>query len=295
MLFRSADDSKWSVATQEQLEDEVIIEEESEEKSTEQKNTQSTESESESVQVTYTADELRKEITEKESELKKLQVEKKKSQLQLEKLKKDQESSSVLATIDGIVKTAGDPENPPIDGSAFIEITGAEGMYIEGTISELMLDQIEVGQEISANSWNNGQMYAATIMEISEYPSEGNGGYYGEGNPNVSYYSFMAYIENADGLANGDYLELSITPVAEKQESNTLFIDKAYVREEDGRYYVLKADAENRLVKQYIQTGRTLYGSSIEIKSGLQETDRIAFPYGKTAKEGIKVVDAESF
>ncbi len=290
-----ADDSKWSVATQEQLEDEVIIEEESEEKSTEQKNTQSTESESESVQVTYTADELRKEITEKESELKKLQVEKKKSQLQLEKLKKDQESSSVLATIDGIVKTAGDPENPPIDGSAFIEITGAEGMYIEGTISELMLDQIEVGQEISANSWNNGQMYAATIMEISEYPSEGNGGYYGEGNPNVSYYSFMAYIENADGLANGDYLELSITPVAEKQESNTLFIDKAYVREEDGRYYVLKADAENRLVKQYIQTGRTLYGSSIEIKSGLQETDRIAFPYGKTAKEGIKVVDAESF
>lgn len=289
-----ADDSKWSVATQQRLEDEVIIEE-TEEESTQKKNTESTESESQSTEETYTADELKKEITERESELKKLNVDKKKSELELDKLNKTKESAMVLATIDGVVKSVGDPENPPIDGSAFIEITGAEGMYIEGTISELMLDQIEVGQEISANSWNNGQMYSATIMEISEYPSENNGGYYGEGNPNVSYYSFTAYIEDASGLINGDYLELSITPATNQEESNALFIDKAYVREENGSYYVLKADAEDRLVKQYVQTGRTMYGSAIEIKSGLQETDRIAFPYGKTAKEGIKVVDAENF
>lgn len=289
-----ANDSKWSVATQEELEDEFIIEE-TEQKSTQEKSSQSTQSESESTQETYTAEELAKEKTEKESELKKLNVDKKKSELELEKLKKDKESAMVLATIDGVVKTAGDPENPPIDGSAFIEVTGAEGMYIEGTISELMLDQIEVGQEISANSWNNGQTYSATIMEISEYPAESNGGYYGEGNPNVSYYAFTAYIEDATGLVNGDYLELSITPVTNQEETNALFIDKAYVREEDGNYYVLKADGEERLVKQYVQTGRTMYGSAIEIKSGLQETDRIAFPYGKTAKEGIKVVDAENF
>ncbi len=288
-----ADDSKWSVATQERLEDEITIDE-TEQKETE-KSTQSTESESESTEQTYTADELKKEISEKEGELKKLQVEKKKSDLTLEKLKKDKDSAMVLATIDGVVKSVADPENPPVDGSAFLEITGAEGMYIEGSISELMLDQIEVGQEISANSWNNGQMYTATIMEISEYPSGNNGGYYGEGNPNVSYYAFTAYVEDADGLVNGDYLELSITPASNQEETNALFIDKAYVREENGSYYVLKADEENRLVKQYVQTGRTLYGSSIEIKSGLTESDRIAFPYGKTAKEGIKAVDAENY
>ncbi len=169
-----ADDSKWSVASQEEIEDGVEIEEDTEKNSTEQKNTQSTESESN--QPTYTADELRKEIAEKESELKKLQIEKKKSELELEKLKKDQEASSVLATIDGIVKTAGDPENPPVDGSAFIEITGAEGMYIEGSISELMLDQIEVGQEISAKKaipmyliirlWHISKMRKGLQMEI---------------------------------------------------------------------------------------------------------------------------------
>lgn len=284
-------DSKWAVATQEQLEEDVVLEEETEE-TTEKKDTQTTEKESD--EPTYTADELRKEIAEKENEIKKLNVDKKKSDIELQKLKKEQESASVLATINGVIKTAGDPENPPMDGSAFVEVTGAEGMYIEGTISELMLDQIEVGQEISANSWTNGQVYMATITEISEYPSEGNGGYYGEGNPNVSYYTFLAYIDNPEGLNNGDYLELSITPTANQEETNSLFIDKAYVREENGRYYVLKAGAEDRLEKHYIQTGRTVYGSAIEIKSGLAETDRIAFPYGKTAKEGIKAVDAEN-
>ena len=76
-----ADDSKWSVATQEEIEDGVEIEEDTEKNSTEQKNTQSTESESN--QPTYTADELRKEIAEKESELKKLQIEKKKTEMEL--------------------------------------------------------------------------------------------------------------------------------------------------------------------------------------------------------------------
>ena len=50
---------------------------------------------------------------------------------------------------------------------------------------------------------------------------------------------------------------------------NSIFIEKAYVREENGRSYVLKADENNRLVKQYVETGKTLYGQAVEIKSGL--------------------------
>ena len=67
------------------------------------------------------------------------------------------------------------------------------------------------------------------------------------------------------------------------------------MRDEDGKSYVLKAGEDGRLVKQYVQTGKILYGSSVEIKSGLSEQDRIAFPYGKTAKEGAKVVESEGF
>ena len=63
---------------------------------------------------------------------------------------------------------------------------------------------------------------------------------------------------------------------------------------DSGKYYVLKVGEDDRLVKQYVQTGRTIYGSAIEIKGGLNESDRIAFPYGKTAKEGIRAVESEN-
>lgn len=285
-------DSKWLVATQEEMEDGVeIIEEKETEKKEEKKEETNSESESESTEETYTADELKKEITEKESELAELEIKRKSAELDMKSLEKKIKEATVLASINGVVKTIGDPENPPVDGSAFMEISGTEGLYVKCTISELSLDQIEIGQEISANSWSTGQMYSAVITEISEYPSSNRWGFYGEGNPNVSYYSFLAYIEDSEGLSNGDDLEISITPANMQEQQDSLYIEKAYVRDEDGKSYVLKVGEDDRLVKQYVKTGRVLYGSTIEIKSGLSEQDRIAFPYGKAAKEGVKAVE----
>ncbi len=166
-------------------------------------------------------------------------------------------------------------------------------MYIKGSVSELMLDQISIGQEITASSWDTGQEYVAEITEISEYPT--NERMYGEGNPNASYYSFMAYIQDSGELSDGDSLDLSIDQNNTEIEDDSLYIEKAYVRTEDGKSYVLKAGEDDRLVKQYVQTGKTISGSYIEIKSGLSESDRIAFPYGKTAKEGIKAVDSKGY
>ena len=54
------------------------------------------------------------------------------------------------------------------------------------------------------------------------------------------------------------------------------------------------ADENDHLKKQYVVTGKTVYGTAVEIKSGLTEDDRIAFPYGKTAVEGAAVTEDES-
>ena len=43
-----------------------------------------------------------------------------------------------------------------------------------------------------------------------------------------------------------------------------------------------------KLKKQYIRTGGNSYGY-IEIKEGLSNDDKIAFPYGKNVKEGAAV------
>ena len=286
--------TKWLVGTQEEIEEGVTIEEETETESETESETQSTPSASETeYEEEYTAEELKREIAEKESEIKELTISRKIARLDLKGMQRSRKKNVVYANINGVVRTVGDPEDPPTDGSAFMEISDAAGMYIKGSISELMLEQIEVGQEISANSWNTGQVYTAVISEISEYPTDERS--YGEGNPNVSYYSFMAYIEDSEGLSNGDYLDVSITPAASGENMNALYIEKAYVRTENGRSYVMKAGEDNRLVKQYVETGRTIYGSSVEIKSGLSLEDRIAFPYGKTAKEGVKVTESAGF
>ena len=62
-----------------------------------------------------------------------------------------------------------------------------------------------------------------------------------------------------------------------------------------GQYYCMIVDENGRLKKQYVVTGKTLYGSAIEIKSGLTEDDYIAFPYGKDVVEGATVIEAMEY
>ena len=53
--------------------------------------------------------------------------------------------------------------------------------------------------------------------------------------------------------------------------------------------------AENdKLKKQNVVTGKLLWGSYYEVKSGLSEEDYIAFPYGKTVVEGADTKESSS-
>jgi hypothetical protein len=235
----------------------------------------------------YTEEELVQGIAEQENKLKVLDIQKRQAELQLESLKSTASDGILYAEISGTVKTAGDLEGYQNDGTAFLVVTGDEGLYVRGTISELLLDKVQPGTIVTANSWESGMTFDAIITEISDYPVSGNS--WGDGNPNVSYYSYTAYIEDSSALRNGEYVDLSI----ETNQSGTegIYLDKAYVRTEDGKSYCMIADENERLKKQYVVTGKTIYGSAVEIKSGLTLDDRIAFPYGKNAVEGAAVTD----
>ena len=245
----------------------------------------------------YTKDELDEAIYTKEQEIKKLDIDRRKEELNLETLENTASDGMVYAKIDGVVKSVkdisntsssdDDNSNSSRNDSAFMVITGSEGLYVSGTISELLLDEIKPGMVVTANSWETGNTFEATITEISDYPVSGSS--FGDGNPNVSYYQYTAYIEDSSALKNGEYVDLTIQTNTSDTSANSIYIEKAYVREENGRSYVMIADENNRLKKQYVTTGKTVYGSSIEITSGLLETDLIAFPYGKTAVEGTAV------
>ena len=239
----------------------------------------------------YTAKELAEAIKNAESQVKNCDLDVRRAELQLEQMRKVSGDGIVTAAIDGVVKTVGDRENPPQDGSAFITVSGSEGLYVTGSLSELQLEEVTVGQTVFANSWESGRSFEATIQEISPYPSDGSNSW-GEGNPNVSYYPYIAYIADTEGLKNGEYVDLTMTAMYQSDAPDAIYLERAYVREENGKSYVYIADENDRLKKQYVETGKVIYGSAIEIKSGLTMEDRIAFPYGKTAKEGIRVKEA---
>lgn len=275
-------DTRWSVADRTQLTEDTNI-----------SNTDTVDDTGVDVadQGGYTQSELNDMIAEQEKKLKDLDLDKRKAELEVEKLKAQSSDGIIYANVTGTVKNLQDKDNLPTDGTPFMEIAGSEGLYVTGGISELLLDKVKPGQTVSVSSWESGTSCEAEITEIKNYPSTDVSSY-GGGNNNVSYYPFVAYIEDSTGLRNGEYVDLNMT-VSDEEDGASIYIFKGYVRSENGKSYVLKADENDRLVKQYVKTGKIIYGDTIEIKSGLTEDDRIAFPYGKTAKEGIRAVDSD--
>lgn len=239
---------------------------------------------SQDISSGYTEIELAKAIRDKKQELKTLDLDLRKAKLSLSENKALLNDGIVRAKLSGIVRNIKDLSNPIQDGSAFLEVATGQGTYIKGSISELMLNQIKVGDTISAYCWTSGETFDAKIQSIDTVPSS-NSNYNGSGNPNVSYYGFEAYAKDASKIQAGEYLELTFN--LSSDTTSSIWLSKAYVKQEGNKYYVLK-DVHGKLKKQYVTVGKIVWGDTMEIKDGLSDTDYIAFAYIKNAKEGVK-------
>ena len=231
-----------------------------------------------------TKEEIQKQIKEKEKEIRGYQLDLKEADLELKKINKELKNQTITSTLNGVVKTVGDPDKENTDGKPLIQVVSSEGLYIRGTISEMQLDKLQVGQMLNGFSYDTGVSFTAEVKEISPYPMEGDY----SGNGNASMYPFTAYIQNAEGLKNYSHAELTIADGGDASMNSGLTIEKAFVRTEDGQYYVMKDDGKGRLKKQIVQIARVWYGSTYEIAEGLSMDDKIAFPYGKHVKEGAR-------
>ena len=238
----------------------------------------------------YTAEELAEAISYVQSTIKSLDLAKRRAELDLKALEEQMADGYVKAKRDGVVTFLGDVNNLPQDGSPFLVVEAGKGVMVQGTIPELLLDKVKVGQEITIRSWEDGSTYIGTIDSIDDYPLEGGFMYYG-GNPNSSNYGFLAYVEEGSNLSPGQYLQLSLYTTGENMDT-ALTLPLAYIRNDNQGKYVMK-DENGVLVKQYIKCGISYYGEVIVIEEGITEDDMIAFPYGDGAMEGAKTVVSE--
>ena len=238
----------------------------------------------------YSSDELAKARREARDKLRDLELDLRESDIKIEKARKALDKGVVTANMNGIVKTAGDPKSPPTDGSAFITVSGSEGLFVKSGIKESKLGTLKEGDIVTVTSWQTGGRYEAEIKSISPYP-DNSGMFSGDGNE--TYFPFTANLLDREAvLQNGEWVEVSYKTTGDSgKSSGTLTVQKAFVREEGSKKYVYVRDENNKLRKQYIVTG-TLSDTGYEVIDGLSENDWIAFPYGKNVKEGAKTREA---
>lgn len=244
----------------------------------------------------YTAEELKDAISDKEDEIAQAKEDLHEAQISYNEAKTEVDKATVKAKLAGTVTTACSKGTLPTDGSAAIVVKAADGMYVKTSVSEMELDNVKVGGTIKCVSSDTGDEYTAEIKEISDFPTSDNSSYDGgTSNPNSSYYPIVAFIKDADGLSPGGSVEVSYSSKSMgTANENAVYLQKAYIRTEDKKSYVYIRDKKTkRLKKQYITVGKTMNGQYIEVVSGLTEEDNIAFPYGKNLREGVKTKISE--
>lgn len=241
----------------------------------------------EEMEASYTAEELRKMTLEKEKEISELILNIKVAKSEYKILESEIKDVTVYSKVDGVVKSVLSLTDSEIKTKPVIVISGGGGYYITGYIGELSLDQIKVGQKVSVMSYNSGSMAEGVVKEVSNIPLS-NYRNFGMGNSNVSYYPYTVFVSEEATFKADEYVAL--TPQVENTGSSGLYVMKAFVLEENGKYFVYVANQDNKLEKRQIFIDGGAY-DNLKIKSGLTTDDRIAFPYGKEVKEGANTVE----
>jgi hypothetical protein len=256
----------------------------------------------------YSKAEIQQMITEQESEIKGLEIDLKSAKLEYENAKKQKSDGKVVAAVDGVVKkigTASDTETAEDendedlddeeyyeeeDDSAFAIIEGDGGVEVKCYVSELNLDKTQIGDSLTVMSWSTGGSTTAEVTSIDDEPYSYEVTNWGD-NPNSSTYCVHAKLDDSTDFNVGDWVSVTLAQT-DTSNSSSVYLPIHYVRQDGGDYYIMKADEDGKLVKQYVKAGQIMYGYYIEIKGGLSISDKICFPYGTDVKEGIKTKDS---
>ena len=90
-----------------------------------------------------------------------------------------------------------------------------------------------------------------------------------------------------------DYVDIQYQKDTSAEESgSSLYLQSMFIREDNGKSYVMARGEDGRLEQRWVQTGRDLWGSYTQIRGGLTIDDYVAFPYGRDVVEGAHTQEA---
>ena len=238
----------------------------------------------------YTAAQIAEMRAQQEKTIRDLQFQVKMAEADYKIKQTEAADGCVYAEIDGTVVSVLNQEEATMNQQPILKVSSGGGFYVEGSVSELQKDNLLPGQEVTVNDWDTGMTYTGIVESVADYPLSSDGGFYGNGNPNVSYYPFTVFIDGSADLQAGRYVSVMYSTAAAE---SGIYLENPFLRTENGQSYVYVQGADGLLEKRFVTTGKSLWGSYTEILAGLTENDLIAFPYGKHVKAGTVAVESD--
>ena len=237
----------------------------------------------------YTAAQIAQMRNEQEKTIKNLEFNIKMAEANYKIAQTEVSDGKVYAQIDGTVVSVLTEEEAKMDYQPILKVSGGGGFYVQGSVSELEKANMQIGQEVTVNDWNTGMTYTGTVQSIGDFPSSDN--YWsGVGNPNASYYPFMVFIEEDADLQEGRYVSVMYSTATNE---HGIYLQNPFLCTEQGKSYVYVMGQDGKLEQRFVTTGKALWGSYMEILSGLSEEDLVAFPYGKNVKPGAAAQEGD--
>lgn len=195
----------------------------------------------------------------------------------------------VRADFEGRVVSVLTEEQARQEKKPLLKVSAGGGFYIEVSISELEKDNMQIGQEVTVNDWESGQVYTGKVQEIGDFPIQGDG-WSGMGNPNASFYPFIVFVDGDADLQAGRYASVSYATGTGEQG---IYLQNPFLRTENGESYVYVRGENGKLEKRTVSVGKSLFGSYTQITQGLTEEDFVAFPYGKDVRPGAATAEGD--
>ena len=237
----------------------------------------------------YTSAQIAEMRSAKEKEIKDLEFKIKMAEAEYKIAQTEMADGNIYAEFDGKVTSVLTEEEAKEQGMPVLKVSGGGGYYINCTVGELDKDSMELGQEVTVNDWNTGMTYTGVVTEIGDFPTE-EGSWSGSGNPTVSFYPLTVFVDETAELQAGMYASVTFSAASSQ---HGLYLRNPFLRTEQGESYVFVQGKNGKLEKRIVTVGKNLWGSYTEILSGLTEEDLIAFPYGKTVKEGAPAQEGD--
>ena len=212
------------------------------------------------------------------------------TQTEIEQLNKQIENSTVLSTIDGIIKEVNKDGGTDESGNQkpLVSITQTTDFRVKGSISEM--GTISEGTSVIVRSRvNEDQIYKGTVTKVETDPqSNSNNNFNGaDSSESASKYPFYVSLDNNKGLMLGQHVYIEADN-GQSTKKKGICLDASFIVSDDnGNSYVWVSE-RGKLKKRKVELGKTDEETfATKIKSGLSVDDYIAWA-DDSYSEGMK-------